>query len=138
MRPENKAMQAFLAKNGIDAMPKYISDGSLRGCWRLYNTDTSWNLELAEKLNGLGFLDFDRKPLSKHSGNGGMFSVFVIGHVPSTLVDNGNIYWRDVTPQKIVTDDGRTWRADNMVIYWHSHEATAAHHFLNGKAKVAA
>jgi hypothetical protein len=80
MRPENKAMQAFLARNGVRAMPKYIPDGSLRGCWRLYNLDMPWSMEIADKLNGLGFLGFDGAPLSQHSGNGGLFSTFVRGH----------------------------------------------------------
>lgn len=79
-RPENQRMQAFLAENGIDATPKYLPDGSLRGCWRLYNDAVSWSEELAGKLNALGFTDFDGKPLGRFSGNGGSFSVFVRGH----------------------------------------------------------
>lgn len=43
------------------------------------------------------------------------------------------IYWRDVTPQMTVTDDGTTWKAGGLVIYWHGHEATAALRFLNAR-----
>lgn len=79
-RPENKRMQAFLAKNGIDATPKWIPDGSLKRTWRLYNGETKWTPELAEKLNALGFRNYDNAPLHGIDGNGGVFSVFVRGH----------------------------------------------------------
>ena len=77
MRPENKQMQIFLKQNGIDAIPKYINKGSLRGTWRLYNYKTKWSITLANKLNNLGFRDFDGKPLARFSGNGGIFQVFI-------------------------------------------------------------
>ena len=80
MRPENKNMKRFLAQHGINANPKYLPDGSLKGCWRLYDKNTEWSIQLAEKLNNLGFMDFDNKPLGEFSGNGGRFSVFVRGH----------------------------------------------------------
>ncbi|MDE2020434.1 MAG: hypothetical protein KGJ13_08875 [Patescibacteria group bacterium] len=79
-RPENQRMQAFLASNGIKATVKYIAAGSLRGCWRLADGKQPWTTGLADKLNLLGFTDFDGQPLGQHSGNGGMFCVFVLGH----------------------------------------------------------
>ena len=79
-RPENARMADFLAANGIDATPRYLFDGSLRGCWRLYNPATPWSTDLAVKLNDLGFTDYDGKPLGEFSGNGGTFMVFVRGH----------------------------------------------------------
>ena len=75
MRPENKKMQEFLRQNGINASVKFINKGSLKGCWRLYGKGQKWNKELENKLNELGFVDFDGKPLSWLSGNGGSFSV---------------------------------------------------------------
>jgi len=80
MRPENKRMQVFLKQNGIKAIPKYIATGSLTRTWRLYNLKQLWSVELANKLNALGFVDLDGKPLAQYSGNGGLFSVFVRGH----------------------------------------------------------
>jgi hypothetical protein len=80
MLPENKRMQAFLATHGIKAVPKRIHAGSLKYTWRLYNDHVQWSELLAEKLNTLGFVGFDGKPLGRFSGNGGMFSVFVRGH----------------------------------------------------------
>jgi hypothetical protein len=81
MRNENKRMKAWLAENGIEAMPKYIKDGSMRGCWRLYGGkcgDRMWygNKELQSKLTKLGFVDFNGDPLDDYSGNGGDFSIF--------------------------------------------------------------
>lgn len=78
MRIENQKMKTFLSQNGIKAVPKYQFTGSLRGRWRLYQTGIKWwdNVELQNKLNELGFTDFDGKPLNKFSGNGGMFSIF--------------------------------------------------------------
>ena len=89
MRPENKRMQGFLKANGVDAVPWYISKGSMRGCWRLYGKHgkgfgaesmDKWTPEIAEKLTSLGFRDFDGKQLGQFSGNGGMFCTFVRGH----------------------------------------------------------
>ncbi len=86
MRPENKRMQAFLKANGINAIPKYISTGSLKHSWRLYGPNgdgwhnyQKWTPELVEKLTALGFTGL-HEPLGKFSGNGGIFSVFVKGH----------------------------------------------------------
>lgn len=79
-RPENLRMMQFLQSHGIDAIPKYIRDGSLRGTWRIYQRDGKWSQELADKFNELGFQDFDYSPLGEFSGNGGMFQVFVRGH----------------------------------------------------------
>lgn len=83
MRPENKRMQEFLAGHGIDASVYFIWDGSLKGNWRFsrpYREHVRWTQELQDKLNDLGFVDFDGKPLSQYSGNGGLFMVFVRGH----------------------------------------------------------
>lgn len=77
---KNKAMQAELRKNGIEASCKFLHKGSLKGRWSLYNPNIKWfgNKELQKKFTDLGFLDFDGKPLSDFSGNGGGFSVCVI------------------------------------------------------------
>lgn len=77
-RDENVKMAEYLKNNGIDATPKYIFSGSQAGTWRLYNLKTQWfgNKALQEKLTALGFRDFDGKPLSDYSGNGGVFQIF--------------------------------------------------------------
>lgn len=77
MRPENLRMKEFLKSQGIECQPKYMWAGSLRGTWRLYNPNVRWSAELAAKLNALGFTTSWNEPLNAHSGNGGMFSVFV-------------------------------------------------------------
>ncbi len=77
MLAHNKQMQDFLSQHGIEAIPKWITKGSLQRTWRLYNKKTKWSEELAAQLNGLGFVDYAGKPLGKFSGNGGMFCVFV-------------------------------------------------------------
>lgn len=76
MRPENKSMKKLLMERGIDARVKLIRTGSLAGTWRLCNLRLRWTEEIAEKLETLGFRDFDGKPFNKFSGNGGYFSVF--------------------------------------------------------------
>lgn len=76
MRDENKEMKRWLESNDIYARVKLIRSGSLAGCWRLYNPKMFWSELLADKLNKLGFTDFDGKPLGIYSGNGGFFSVF--------------------------------------------------------------
>ena len=73
-------MQEFLAANGINAVPKWLPDGSLKHTWRLYNKAVAWTEDLAAKLNGLGFTNWDGKPLGAYDGNGGMFCCFVRGH----------------------------------------------------------
>ena len=87
MKAINKEMKEFLSKNGIEAVPKYIESGSLKGTWRIYSKGEKimdgsnllfWTKELAQKMTSLGFRSFDGKPLSVYSGNGGRFSVFVI------------------------------------------------------------
>jgi len=92
MRPENQRMQDFLAGHGIQAIPKYLKDGSQKGAWRLYGLDgknpdgspiyQKWwdNFELQGKLIALGFTDYDGTSLDNLSGNGGLFSIFVRGH----------------------------------------------------------
>ena len=79
VRPENKRMQEFLAAHGIVARAKWLSTGSLKRTWRLWQRCT-WTPELAAKLNALGFVDYNNKPLGQFSGNGGTFCVFVRGH----------------------------------------------------------
>jgi len=64
----------------------FIWKGSLKGVWRIsysgkyWEHANKWTPEIGEKLTGLGFVDFDGKPLHRFSGNGGMFQVFVRGH----------------------------------------------------------
>lgn len=72
-RPENKRMEDFLLYHGIKAKVKYISTGSQKGQWLIYNPNIKWygNNELIQKMINLGFVDFDNKKLSKFSGNGG-------------------------------------------------------------------
>ncbi len=82
MLVHNKQMQDFLRENGIKTIPKRIDKGSLKGTWRLsgsanYHSCPPWTDELRTKLNGLGFVDFNGKPLGQFSGNGGKFVVFV-------------------------------------------------------------
>ena len=77
MTPANALMKQLLKDNGIKAMPRYESEGSMKRTWRLYDKNTKWydNPELWAKLTELGFTDFDGKPFTKFSGNGGMFSI---------------------------------------------------------------
>lgn len=72
-------MKNLLAKNGIDAQVKYLDKGSMKGTWRIQNLNVTWygNTELQAKMTELGFLDYSRQPLHDHSGNGGVFQVFV-------------------------------------------------------------
>jgi predicted nucleic-acid-binding protein len=87
MRPENRRMHQFLKENEIKANVKYISKGSLKNTWRLYNKGQKWSQELIDSLTALNFTDFDGSPLNLYSGNGGIFSVFVRGHYE--LSENG-------------------------------------------------
>jgi hypothetical protein len=80
MRPENKRMQEFLRRAGINCTPKYLATGSLKHTWRLYGKAQWWTGELCNALTELGFLDYNNQPLHQFSGNGGVFSVFVRGH----------------------------------------------------------
>jgi hypothetical protein len=97
MRPENNRMKQFLKANGIDAEPKYISTGTLKGSWRLYGlvngkydykkewgeNHIQWwgNIELQNKINSLGFTDLGGKRVSDCTGNGGKFCIFVRGNI---------------------------------------------------------
>lgn len=86
MRPENKKMQSFLRANGFpNAVPKYLSTGSQKGCWRIYSKWSNlpelmgyerWTMDTARKFTALGFKDFDGRELSEFSGNGGIFQIF--------------------------------------------------------------
>ena len=80
MRIENQRMQDYLAAHGIDAMPWFIWKGTMKGCWRLYNHQQPWSIELAGRLMDLGFTGYDGGPLHQYSGNGGTFQTFVQGH----------------------------------------------------------
>lgn len=83
MRPENKAMQKYLADNGVKCRVKYIAEGSLKGTWRLADSKQAWTPYLRTKLIGLEFKGYDGGELHEYSGNGGMFMVFV--RVPEYL-----------------------------------------------------
>lgn len=77
-RIENKNMQQWLKEHGIEANVKYISNGSLKGLWSIYNANIKWfgNEELINKFNRMGFRDHDGDMLNNNSGNGGAFSIF--------------------------------------------------------------
>jgi hypothetical protein len=87
MRIENKRMMVFLKFHGIRAKARYEREGSMRGTWSLYDQETAWEPTLTAKLTELGFTDFQGKPLSWYSGNGGRFSVSVRGHNELLLGD---------------------------------------------------
>ena len=80
MKIYNKRMRDFLQMHGINATPKRIFVGSLKKTWRLHNLNTLWTIELANKLNDLGFANYNNKPLDKFDGNGGRFCIFVRGY----------------------------------------------------------
>ena len=85
---ENKKMQDYLKNNGVKATPKYLRIGSLKGCWRLYDLKTKWygNNELIDKMDSLGFTDFDGKGLTHFSGNGGVFHIFARHHKTNEFI----------------------------------------------------
>src|SRR5437016_13913291 len=87
MRPENKRMQSWLKAHGVTATPKYIREGSMRGCWRLYDKEQPWTHALREKLTSLGLVGFDGQRIAQFAGNAGMLSVFVRGH--NEMLDEG-------------------------------------------------
>ena len=138
MKLENKQMRSFLKSNGIDAMPMYIKDGSLKGSWRLYglkgkNSDGSpiyqnWvdNYELQNKLNELGFTDLWGKPLSNSSGNGGVFSIFVRGHneLLEPIAKQGPLPYttretrRDIRMARADKANARITRRNGMPLYY--------------------
>lgn len=80
MKTINKEMKGFLEGNGVNVKSvKYIESGTMAGAFYLWGgKNLKWSECLANKLNELGFKDFDRNELDKFSGNGGYFSVFVI------------------------------------------------------------
>lgn len=90
----NKTVQDFLAFEGVKARVKYIRTGSLKGCFRIYNNTVSWwdNIELQNKLNMLGFKDFDNRPLSRHSGNGGSFHIFSRNDQLIKILKDNNLF----------------------------------------------
>ncbi len=84
MRPENKRMTEFLRQHGIEAKVRYIFTGSLKHRWSLYNPNIRWTIELAEKLEALGFAKFHRCMIDgkevSFEGNGGVLSICARGH----------------------------------------------------------
>mgnify|MGYP001589675816 CR=1 FL=1 len=86
MLDKNKKMKSFLESKGFkNIIPKYIENGSMRGCWRIVSRVNGklgltgyalYTSEVQEKLTNLGFRDFDGEPLNQYSGNGGVFAVF--------------------------------------------------------------
>ncbi len=87
MRPENQRMTEFLRGHGIHCRVHFETKGSMKWTWRLYNPNVKWTMDLAHKLESLGFKDFDNRPFNQFSGNGGSFSVSVRGH--NELVEGG-------------------------------------------------
>ncbi len=89
MRPENKRMTEFLKANGIEARVKYIFTGSLKHTWNIYNPNIPWTVELAEKLESLGFGGLHGPKFHRYmiegkevsfEGNGGVLSICARGH----------------------------------------------------------
>lgn len=142
MRPENQRMQAFLKANGIEAMPKYIKDGSCKHSWRLYGVTGErdangrpvyqrwWdNQPLIDKMNALGFVSLFNEKLDKIHGNGGMFSVLVRGHfellqdIPAPKKDNIIPYTslqtrRDIRAQRAARANDRITKRDGSLMYY--------------------
>jgi hypothetical protein len=87
-------MKQFLNLNGIDCSVKFITKGSMKGQWRFYNKHVTWygNKELQNRFIKLGFQNKyafvweSKHGINDHTGNGGMFSVFLI-HPDFTLAD---------------------------------------------------
>jgi len=90
MTEQNKRMKEYLIKNGIEAMPKYIKTGSMKGIWRIYNNKIKWygNAELQNKMHSLGFRWIDGQRLGDSSGNGGNFHIFTICPTNKSLLIN--------------------------------------------------
>lgn len=67
--------------SGIKVNVCYIKKGTLKGNFRIQDkaNNVQWwgNDQLIQQFNDNGFVDFDEKPLTKFSGNGGSFSIFV-------------------------------------------------------------
>jgi len=81
----NKRIKNYLANNGIIATPQLIKNGSMRNTIRIYQKNKEftdgcqlsfWNKELVDKFTALGFMNFDKKPLTIFSGDGGRFHIF--------------------------------------------------------------
>ena len=98
MKEENIKMMKFLKQNGIEAKVKYIFKGSLKNTWRIYNPSIPWTVELAEKLESLGFNGLHGKKFHRYiqdgkevsyEGNGGVLMIFARGHYE--FLDGGNV-----------------------------------------------
>lgn len=76
MLERNRRMKEYLRIHGIEATPKYIETGSLKGTWRFYNKQTKWTIELGHKFEEIGFLDFDGRQFQPFAGNGGLLMIF--------------------------------------------------------------
>ena len=99
--PHNARVEEFLAANGLPGVKaKWLPDGSLKHTFSLYQPDknragsyaTPWTPELAEKLNALGFCNWNGQPFDRLDGNGGQFSVFArppAGLDPRNVVEVG-------------------------------------------------
>ena len=101
MRPENAAMQAYLAEHGIKATPFFIWDGSMKGCWRIYckraGEYAPWTPEIWTRLNELGFANHQHESLGQYDGSGGIFQAFVRGHLEfldGVTAPRGATYYR--------------------------------------------
>lgn len=51
--------------------------------------------------------------------------------------DTGNIFWKHVTPDMKVVDNGGSYTADNKLVNWESRDAARAQYFLDKLAKKA-
>jgi hypothetical protein len=87
--PHNARVEDFLAANGLPGVKaKWLSDGSLKNTFRLSGYEAAnawrpradraaeWTPELADKLNALGFRNYNGQPFDRLDGNGGLFHVF--------------------------------------------------------------
>ena len=88
MRPESKIMKELLEANGITGWNiNYISKGSMRGNYLLFDRKTKWTEELRAKLSYIGLLGFDGQSIGRWASNGGTLCIFV------TI---GTIYHKDI------------------------------------------
>jgi hypothetical protein len=102
MRPENAKMKAWLREHGIDARPRFITEGSMRGNWIIYGPGQRWTKELIDLFSVLGFVGFDGQPLGPYSGNGGMFSIYVIPKYDPAKTFSDSIVPSTLTSEKVL------------------------------------
>lgn len=80
MNEQTKAVKTEIMNlTGLKVNVSFIKTGSLKNNYRVYSRDIKWwgNEKLIEQLSLAGYVDFDNKPLSNYSGNGGLFSIFI-------------------------------------------------------------